>query len=237
MTAYGEEHDTYEVPLVDKRMFGAGIKRKRVQFVCSTSLPAKLPEANNNNVQQATQSPGERYLSIVQNRSQDPDRSASPSGHVQPQRRIPTPDKVAAGALCSVCRLPITQATTRPHASTIAHQVCLPHSHAPSSLDRARKGFAILSSYGWDPDQRRGLGARGAEGRLYPVKAREKKDTHGLGMNEDNGRMRTRREEKVRKLGAGEIRKLYEKDGKKRARLQRMFYANDDVDRYLGAEG
>lgn len=42
-----------------------------------------------------------------------------------------------------------------------------------------------LSSYGWDPDSRLGLGATGREGIREPVRTRPKNDTVGLGMNLD----------------------------------------------------
>jgi hypothetical protein len=42
------------------------------------------------------------------------------------------------------------------------------------------------------------------------------------------------KKEKIDKLDAGRVRKLYDKDKKKAERLREMFYRNDDVERYLG---
>ena len=91
------------------------------------------------------------------------------------------------GAFCEICNFPINpQAATAStaianHESTIAHMVCLAHSHPPSHLDRTRQGFKYLSAYGWDPDSRQGLGVTG-EGIRAPVKAKMKNDTVGLGV-------------------------------------------------------
>lgn len=60
--------------------------------------------------------------------------------------------------------------------------MALPHSHPPSSLDRARTGLAILQSQGWDPDSCPGLGANG-QGILDPVRAVEVVDREGIGLH------------------------------------------------------
>lgn len=55
------DDDEYEIPLRDQRYFGAGIKRKRIQFVSSTSQEAastSLPTT-------PSTSAADRYLSIV----------------------------------------------------------------------------------------------------------------------------------------------------------------------------
>jgi hypothetical protein len=100
----------------------------------------------------------------------------------------------------------------------LAHQVCLTHSHPPSHLDRNRKGLAYLSSYGWDPDARVGLGASG-QGIQYPIKSKPKDDKLGIGVVLPKEADR-RKKEKVEKLDAGKIRKLHEKDKKKAERLR-----------------
>lgn len=43
-----------------------------------------------------------------------------------------------------------------------------------------------------------------------------------------------RKKEKVEKLDAGKVKKMYEKDKRKTERLRNMFYQNEDVERYLG---
>jgi hypothetical protein len=59
--------DEYEIPLEDQRVFGAGIKRKRVAFVPSTQ--AAFDAAKTGGVPSAGQSVSDIYLSIVQPRS------------------------------------------------------------------------------------------------------------------------------------------------------------------------
>ena len=110
------------------------------------------------------------------------------------------PPKESAQTYCDVCNLPIsdpqsqsqqepTSTSTRPHEASLAHQVCLKHSHPPSHLDRTRAGMRYLSTYGWNPDSRLGLGAPGREGIREPLKGRIKHDTAGLGsgLDKDGG--------------------------------------------------
>jgi hypothetical protein len=152
--------------------------------------------------------------------------------------------------LCAICSLPFSDSETaarpkpldpsdsriapksRPHEASLAHQVCLAHSHPPSHLDRTRKGLAYLSTYGWDPDSRLGLGSEG-QGIQFPIKTKAKDDKLGIGVVLPKpGEMK--RKEKVVKLDAGKVRKVQERDKRKRERLQEMFYRSEDVERYLG---
>lgn len=97
----------------------------------------------------------------------------------------------------------------------------------------------MLQSYGWDPDQRIGLGASG-EGILHPIKPKEKRDTVGLGVgreDETQGKKQSRQKEppkRVEKLGAGKIRKMEVEGQKRDEKLREMFYASEDVEKYLG---
>ncbi|KAA8570701.1 hypothetical protein MFRU_011g02340 [Monilinia fructicola] len=231
--------DTYEIPLQDQRVFGAGIKRKRVKFVPSTSSSTIQPTASSN----SATSISDFYLKLVLS------KDSRGSEITQTESSIPSRDP----AVCEVCKLPlstgpeaiiaedmadsldtsntISSIKPRPHEASLAHQVCLNHSHPPSHVDRNRKGLAYLSSYGWDPDSRRGLGASG-QGIQYPIKPKPKDDKLGIGevLPKDNG---IRKPEKIRKLDAGKVRKLHEKDRKKGEMLREMFYRNDDVERYL----
>lgn len=93
-----------------------------------------------------------------------------------------------------------------------------------------------LTSYGWDPDSRLGLGAKG-EGILAPVKAKVKSDTVGLGVVFPKGVDKRKMEKKVEKLDAKRVRKMEEEGKKRRERLQELFYRNDDLERYLGKAG
>ncbi|KAA6409189.1 MAG: hypothetical protein FRX48_06742 [Lasallia pustulata] len=174
--------DEYFVPLEDQRVFGAGIKRKRVTFVPADSAPLPAVQSTPD-----TSAVGHRYLSIVLGKTQS-QVQIDPNDHPS-QQNAPTPlsrDTSAVKALCSICNLPLPpqpQPTSHPHPheASIAHQVCLTHSHPPSHLDRSRHGLKYLSSYGWDPDSRLGLGAMGS-GIRDPVKGKIKNDTAGLGV-------------------------------------------------------
>ncbi|KAL3420028.1 G-patch domain-containing protein [Phlyctema vagabunda] len=233
------DDETYEIPLQDQRVFGAGIKRKRVQFVPSSSATPSVstpPRASSG------RSIGDLYLSMVLPKETP---AASSLAKAATQIKTEVPDTHAANDICEVCRLSILATATdsseskkevtsrqRPHEASLAHQVCLTHSHPPSHLDRNRKGLAYLSSYGWDPDSRLGLGAQG-QGIQFPIKTKAKDDKLGLGVVLPREAER-RRKEKPQKLDAGKIRKMYENDKKKTDKLREMFYQSEDVSRYLG---
>ncbi|OCK86432.1 hypothetical protein K432DRAFT_1381 [Lepidopterella palustris CBS 459.81] len=210
------DDDNYTLPLADQRVFGAGLKRKRVKFV-----PASTESATSISKPWDGASMAEQYLSIVLPKDLESD-SASPS--------VPKSQTV-----CDICNLPVTPGNkTVPHEASLAHQICLEHSHPPSAIDRTRKGLSYLESYGWDPDSRAGLGASG-DGILYPIKAKEKRDTVGLGLKLKSSKTGDSvAKKKPEKLDAGGVRKSEAEAKKKHQKLQQMFYQNDDVLRYLG---
>lgn len=211
-----DEH--YTIPLTEQRVFGAGIKRKRIQFVPSSAPSATGPASKATDSAPA----GDRYLSIVLGKQA-----------LKDSRQTAT--RTASEARCDVCGLPLdANNTTTPHEASLAHQVCLQPCHPPSSIDRGRKGLAMLQAHGWDPDSRLGLGAVG-EGILYPIKAKEKKDNAGIGVRPSKKPAASA--EKPKKLNARGMREQEKQDRWKRQRLQDMFYRNDDVERYLGTLG
>jgi len=234
--------DEYEIPLQDQRVFGAGIKRKRVKFVPSTSsTPATTAPPS--------QSASDLYLSIVMSKSVKNTAGSTSLQEVSFTEQVESPTQgLTDSDICDICKLPLSSLDNmtviesedpdsskprpRPHEASIAHQVCLAHSHPPSHLDRNRKGLAILSSQGWDPDSRQGLGATG-QGIQFPIKAKPKNDKIGIGvvLPKDIERMK---KPKLEKLDAGKVRKIYEKDKRKETRLREMFYQSDEVERYLG---
>ncbi|KAH8593450.1 hypothetical protein B0O99DRAFT_627222 [Bisporella sp. PMI_857] len=242
------DDDSYEIPLQDQRVFGAGIKRKRVKFVPSSSSITSVHESNKAGVKSAS----DLYLSLVLPKDL---LEVENRQSVKPADRTDNTAMSSVEALdrevCTVCHLPLSSvddetesrlstrqteetplSRLRPHEASLAHQVCLEHSHPPSHLDRKRKGLAYLSSYGWDPDSRLGLGAEG-QGIRIPIKAKPKDDKLGIGvvlpdLSEIPKRVKTE------KLDAGKVRKMYEKDKRKGERLRNLFYGNDDVERYLG---
>ncbi|CZT07091.1 related to G-patch domain protein [Rhynchosporium graminicola] len=234
------DDETYEIPLQDQRGFGAGIKRNRVKFVPSSAPLSSTPSSSNG------QTVSNLYLQMVLPGDHEPP-SSLPAGSPNVTGGTPL-ISAKENQVCEICRLPLSEegmpapaeATEtielirkqRPHEASLAHQVCLTHSHPPSHLDRNRKGLAYLSAYGWDPDARRGLGAEG-QGIHFPIKAKPKDDKMGIGVVLPKEADR-RKKEKVQKLDAKKVRKIYEQDKKKAERLREMFYRNDDVERYLG---
>lgn len=275
-----DDDEDYFVPLEDQRVFGAGISRKRVQFVRSSDHElntTRTSSAPTTPSSQTGSSIANKYLSIVlsQSKNQPTESSTSSAGIPTPnstaettanstQSAPPSPSSSStqphytATARCEVCHLPLTEETglsstdpepqTKSHEASIAHQVCLTHSHPPSHLDRTRHGLRYLSAYGWDPDSRRGLGAPGREGIREPLKGKLKVDTVGLGAEGDSeeeekkSKAKSKVKEraaagKVEKLNAKQVRKGHV-DAKKRGdRLREMFYQNDDVQRYLSGGG
>jgi hypothetical protein len=241
------EDEDYFLPLEDQRVFGAGITRKRVPFVRSSELstlnsaPA-TPAATGASI-------ANTYLSIVMPKQAATSTSTtttaptSDSLSTATQPAADTADGRSHSApppnpsqTCEVCHLPLSSsiAADKPHESSLAHQVCLTHSHPPSHLDRTRRGLRYLESYGWDPDSRLGLGATG-EGIREPLKGKLKADTVGLGAvlpSSVSGQRKSK--DKVQKLNAKQVRKEHLDVKKKGERLRELFYQDDDVLRYLG---
>ncbi|KAH7411261.1 hypothetical protein BKA64DRAFT_663048 [Cadophora sp. MPI-SDFR-AT-0126] len=231
------DDDTYEIPLQDQRVFGAGIKRQRVKFVPS-STASPTPSSSHS----SRQSVGDLYLKMVLPGEQE---KAPPKTEISDSHGDLSPGDKAKTQTCEICNLPFSEAALpptqvqdaepnpkqRPHEASLAHQVCLAHSHPPSHLDRNRKGLTYLSAYGWDPDARRGLGVEG-QGIQFPIKTKPKDDKMGIGLvlPKEGDRLK---KEKPLKLDARKVRKMYEQDKKKAQRLREMFYRNDDVERYL----
>ncbi|OJJ37123.1 hypothetical protein ASPWEDRAFT_26535 [Aspergillus wentii DTO 134E9] len=259
--SHANDDEDYFLPLEDQRVFGAGIRRKRVPFVRSsehelnTTTPATTTALSSN----SGVSIANKYLSIVLPKK-DQEEKQTEETHTtnQNNRNVPGASQPAApepnNERCEVCNLPVSSSTqpagdgaepssaARPHEASLAHQVCMTHSHPPSHLDRNRHGLRYLSAYGWDPDSRLGLGAPGREGIREPVKGRLKADTVGLGVKLDRPAKDSKsgdgvKAAKVQKLNAKQARKGHFDAKRKGDRLREMFYQNDDVQRYLGGGG
>ncbi|KAH9820867.1 glycine rich nucleic binding domain [Teratosphaeria destructans] len=247
MAGYRDEE--YEVPLRDQRYFGAGIKRKRVQFVPSTE---DTPSVRSLPVTPPALSAADRYLSIVRKgRRDERATSAAPRNaaglYAQPDSETELPAQAAdvddedgsatpgdaARAICGICNRPVEPSAASAHESTLTHQIALQHSHPPSNVDRKRKGFAVLESQGWDPDSRLGLGAKGSEGRLQPVRATEKVDRAGVGAKLDGS---VKVQERVAGLDAGKVQVLEGEKKRKAETLRNAFYRSEEVERYLGQD-
>ena len=229
-----EEDDEYFLPLEDQRVFGAGIKRKRIAFVPSSTLESVASTPT----KAAATTSHDRYLSIIEK------KHVGDAQNTEAQSSTATPIAEAPQNFCPICHLPLSASdtgidtATKPtlskssHESSIAHQVCLSHSHPPSHLNREHVGLKYLSSYGWDPDSRQGLGVRG-EGIRAPIKGKIKNDTAGLGVDAKSGVKTQKQPQPVVRLNAKQVR-LQEAEGKKReAKLRDAFYGKD-LEQYLG---
>ncbi|KAF2804240.1 uncharacterized protein BDZ99DRAFT_525832 [Mytilinidion resinicola] len=86
----------------------------------------------------------------------------------------------------------------------------------------------------WWVNGRTGLGAKG-EDILHPIKAKEKRDTVGLGIklkSSKDGKAHVQK--RPINLDASKSRKMHDEDKKKHKKLLKLFYRNDDVEKYLG---
>ncbi|KAL8853537.1 MAG: hypothetical protein Q9221_001696 [Calogaya cf. arnoldii] len=227
----GEEGECF-IPLKDQSVFGAGIRRKKIDFVPSNGDDQHLASAS------TTQGAGDRYLSIVLNRSNTP---IVPEVNTnQDSANLPT----TSTSICEICRLPVKSKdaeaqvrSSKSHETSLAHQICLEHSHPPSHLDRTRQGLRYLSSYGWDPDARLGLGATGTGIRI-PIKPKPKNNTMGLGLVVAPLSTANKvSKPAAKKLDAKKTRRAEESSKREREKLRSMFYEREDVERYLGSGG
>lgn len=226
--------EEYVVLAEDQRVFGAGIKRKRVQFV-----PAAAVDVSQTALQPTTtRNAGDRYLSIVLPKEAKPSLDTADileSTADRAQAASQTTD-IPNDGICDICKLPLNPDSTsslQPHESSLVHQFCLEHSYPPSHLDRNRPGLRYLASYGYDPDSRLGLGARG-EGIRAPLKGKVKHDTVGLGVELAKGKGLVGEAKAVKRLDAKGVRKKEAEDKKRREKLQEMFYGNGELEKYLG---
>lgn len=213
------DKDISTEPFTSHRAYGRGLWRNPISFVPATpsTTPAPSPPISGQSIAQ-------KYLAIM-----------FPNG--QPARE---PD---ACPLCGICGAPVKETDHRIHFLSAAHQAALPRAPVPSAIDRTRMGLKYMQSYGWDVDARVGLGAHG-EGMLFPLVPKEKRDKLGLGVDRKaeerrRGLMKGRgvaRQGEI-SLDAGKIQKLAKVEKRKHDKLQRMFYGNDEVEKYLGELG
>ena len=214
-----------------KKCLLAGVTRKTVHFVPAAVAPAQALQLAPRTTPSI--SPGDRYLDIVFKHSAPVEAHGSSSSKTSDHEKGAEAEK---GVCCETCNLAIdargvaTSIASTEHESTIAHMVCMSHSHPPSHLDRSRQGLKYLSSYGWDPDSRQGLGAAG-KGIRAPIRAKVKNDTVGLGLKTRGNKKLS--VTKVERMDAKQVRKKDMEDRRTRERLQEMFYRDDVVETYL----
>lgn len=228
-----------DIPLQHKKPFGAGLKRKRsVAFVrasdpelnTTTSATTQAPAPSNNSI-------ADLYLDLVMKGKESSARDAKDTEQPRQEKLEAPQEQAAPTPICPTCNIPLddTLDAVRKHETSIPHQVALAHSHPPSSIDRSRMGLSYLSSFGWDPDARRGLGAEG-QGIRDPIKVRPKDDTLGLGVVIPQEFVDKAKEPKPQKLSIKELRKRDAEEKRRGERLHELFYRSDDVLKHLGRE-
>lgn len=223
-----EDDPEYDIPLQHKRPFGSGLKRKRVVFVPASS--GDLNSTDSSIERKPSKSISDLYLSLVlpKDANQDASRSAS------------EPAMGTMPSVCEICKLPLDEdqavpggnSALRPHEASLAHQVCLDHSHPPSALDRSRMGMSVLQSQGWDPDSRQGLGAS-HQGIQFPLKAKPKRDTMGIGVEVPKDFV-PKKKERTQTYDAKKVRKMVAEDRKRQEKLREQVFGNPDIEKYLG---
>lgn len=222
-----------DVPLHHKKPFGSGLRRGEIKFVPASSEDPKVTKQAGGKPH--GQSISDYYLSMVLKEKKKPESAA--------QQATTAEVEELAIELCEICHLPITTGLETAdssssamigghHEASIAHQVCLAHSHPPSALDRSRMGLSVLESQGWDPDSRSGLGAAG-QGVQHPIRAKPKADNLGIGVVVPRD-FNLRKKEKPKLLDAKKVRKMAAKDRRRVDKLQQQIFGKVDLDRYLG---
>lgn len=210
------DDDISTAPFTTHKAYGRGLWRNPIAFVPAASevKPASSKPVDGQSIAQ-------KYLAIM-----FPNGQPTPEPHTYP--------------ICGICGEPVKESDHRIHFLSTVHQAALPRAPIPSAIDRTRMGLKYMQNYGWDVDARMGLGARG-EGMLFPLMPKEKRDKLGLGVNmkDEERRKRLTSGRSIAKPGeikldAGKIQKLAEVEKKKHDKLQRMFYGNDEVEKYLG---
>lgn len=238
------DDEEYTIPLQDKRVFAAGIKRKRVHFVAASDTAC-----NNAAPMSSGPSASDFYLNLVlpKQDSSSTTRASSALPQASIEQHTAALESPATEVVCQTCGLPIdTSSSITPHAALLAHQLSLPHSHPPSSLSRTHPGLRILQSQGWDPDSRLGLGAMGG-GIRFPIKAKEKGNKMGVGasipvpkkgdaevsMAVQESRIKKKKEDERKKKGKGWLKKQVEQERRKGDKLKDLFYGSEELDKHL----
>jgi G-patch domain len=217
------EDDYDDIPLQHKRPFGAGLHKQRIAFVPASD--SQLQSVDDLSATKPQVDFADLYLSMVLPK----DAGKKQADDSTPPEEVPLQ---TAAETCPICKLPVSPADRETHEASFAHQVCLPHSHPPSALDRNRMGLNYLSTYGWDPDARKGLGF-GQQGIQYPIKPKVKDNKLGIGIEIPKGLPPPKEKEKL--LDAKQVRKMAAKDKKKAERLHRELFGDNKLEKYLGS--
>lgn len=227
-----DEYDEFDdIPLQHKKPFGSGLRRNEIKFVpAATEDPQVTAQAGGKS---HGQSISDFYLNMVLKKSES----------------VTSESSAAEGTVvevCEICKIPLTatpetnrnaaSGKSSHHQASIAHQVCIAHSHPPSALDRTRMGLSVLESQGWNPDSRAGLGAAG-QGMQYPIKVKPKDNNLGIGVVVPKDFQVKKEKEKPKLLDAKKVRKMAAEDRKRTDKLQKQIFGKIDLEKYLGPGG
>ncbi|KAJ4390740.1 hypothetical protein N0V93_004338 [Gnomoniopsis smithogilvyi] len=225
-----EYEDVEDVPLHHMKPFGSGLRRNEIKFVPASTEESTVTEKENS--KSSGQNVRDFYLNMVLKK---------PAVDREPSQEL----KETNIEVCEICKLPLTSVKAAGsdsgissgkahyHEASIAHQVCLAHSHPPSALDRNRMGLSVLEAAGWDPDSRTGLGAAG-QGVQYPIKVKPKEDRLGVGVVVPKDFQVKKQKEKPKMLDAKKVRKMAADDRKRTDKLQQQIFGKVDLEKYLG---
>ena len=209
-----DDADVTTIPFAQQPAYGRGLWKNPIQFVSAApDTPITAAPGKGNTL-------AEKYMAIM-----------FPNGQPQP--------KADAYPACGICGEPLKEQDQRIHFLSPAHQAALPRAPIPSAIDRTRMGLKYMSKHGYDVDARVGLGASG-QGMLFPLVPKEKRDKFGLGIDKKQHEKKralggaSAADVKEGRLDAGKVRKLAKVEKRKHDKLQRMFYGNDEVEKYLG---
>jgi hypothetical protein len=214
---FEDDPDISTIPFVEQRAFGRGLWKNPIKFVCSAPEVQPVTTSTNGKTM------AEKYLAIM-----------FPNGQPQPEPE--------AYPRCAICGEPVKETDQRTHYLSPAHQAALPRAPIPSAIDRTRMGLKYMTKHGYDVDARLGLGAAG-QGMLFPIMPKEKRDKFGLGIDKKEHVKRralggaSRTDVKEGKLDAGKVRKFAQVEKRRHDKLQKLFYGNDEVEKYLGQLG
>ncbi|KAK8010476.1 g-patch domain-containing protein [Apiospora arundinis] len=134
--------------------------------------------------------------------------------------------------------MPPRDTASAPPDNPVSRRICEHIKSAWSTLIPHR--LSIGHAWAWPSSSHRvgiqmqggGLGAS-QQGVQYPIKAKPKEDTLGIGVQVPKD-LEKWKKEKPQKLDAAKVRKKVAEDKKRREKLQQQFYGNPDIEKYLG---
>ncbi|OJD19375.1 hypothetical protein AJ78_00645 [Emergomyces pasteurianus Ep9510] len=245
------DDDEYFLPLEDQRVFGAGITRKRVPFVPSSQTTAVnticspsrgLPSSTSSTLSAQTNasSIADKYLSIVLSSAPHTDKSErDQASSTEISTSTITPLTCAPSPPRPLHLPPPATRQNTPRTPTKPPSPIKFASRTPTLrlLSTALGPASSIFTHGAGIQIRAWAFGSHGQGISVPLKPRVKHDTLGLGVKPPKREKESavKAKKKVEKLNAKQVRKLEDDRKKKGESLGEMFYAREDVEKYLGA--